>query len=46
MTCDAQGLIGREMFAIDGVKLTSAVSHQQYLKVVLFAHEAEASADN
>lgn len=23
MTCDAQGLIGREMFAIDGVKLSS-----------------------
>ncbi|MCV2423906.1 transposase, partial [Paucibacter sp. DJ4R-1] len=26
MTCDAQGLIGREMFAIDGVKLPSNAS--------------------
>ena len=27
MTCDAQGLIGREMFAIDGVKLPSNASN-------------------
>ncbi|KAB2839910.1 MAG: transposase, partial [Burkholderiales bacterium] len=26
MTCDAQGLIGREMFAIDGIKLPSNAS--------------------
>ncbi len=28
MTCDAQGLIGREMFAIDGVKLPSNASKE------------------
>ena len=29
MTCDAQGLIGREMFAIDGVKLSSNASKER-----------------
>lgn len=29
MTCDAQGLIGREMFAIDGVKLPSNASKER-----------------
>ena len=29
MTCDAQGLIGRDMFAIDGVKLPSNASKQK-----------------
>jgi transposase len=28
MTCDAQGLIGRDMFAIDGVKLPSSASKE------------------
>ncbi|MEO6625956.1 MAG: hypothetical protein ABIN37_14160 [Burkholderiaceae bacterium] len=29
MTCDAQSLIGREMFAIDGVKLPSNASKER-----------------
>lgn len=29
MTCDAQGLIGREMFAIEGVKLPSNASKER-----------------
>ena len=29
MTCDAQGLIGRDMFAIDGVKLSSNASKER-----------------
>lgn len=29
MTCDAQGLIGREMFAIDGVKLSSNANKER-----------------
>ena len=29
MTCDAQGLIGRQMFAIDGVKLPSNASKKK-----------------
>jgi len=29
MTCDAQGLIGRDMFAIDGVKLPSNASKER-----------------
>lgn len=29
LTCDAQGLIGRNMFAIDGVKLTSNASKER-----------------
>lgn len=29
MTCDAQGLIGREMFAVDGVKLPSNASKER-----------------
>lgn len=29
MTCDAQGLIGRDMFAIDGVKLASNASKER-----------------
>ena len=29
MTCDAMGLIGREMFAIDGVKLPSNASKER-----------------
>lgn len=41
LTCDAQGLIGRQMFAIDGVKLPSNASkHRSGTKAEL-AHDAE-----
>jgi len=41
LTCDAEGLIGRQMFAIDGVKLPSNASkHRSGTKAEL-AHDAE-----
>src|ERR1039458_9851685 len=41
MTCDAQGLIGRQMFAIDGVKLPSnAAKHRSGTHAEL-AHDAD-----
>jgi transposase len=41
MTCDAQGLIGRHMFAIDGVKLPSnAAKHRSGTRAEL-AHDAD-----
>ena len=39
--CDAQGLIGREMFAIDGVKLPSNASKQRSGTRAEFARQAE-----
>ena len=39
--CDAQGLIGREMFAIDGVKLASNASKQRSGARVEFVRQAE-----
>lgn len=41
MTCDAQGLIGREMFAIDGVKLPSNASKERSGTHAELAHRAE-----
>ena len=38
--CDRQGLIGREMFAIDGVKLPSNASKQKSGTRADFAHHA------
>lgn len=38
--CDRQGLIGREMFAIDGVKLPSNASKQKSGTRADFAHQA------
>ena len=38
--CDAQGLIGREMFAIDGVKLPSSASKQRSGTRTDFARQA------
>lgn len=38
--CDRQGLIGREMFAIDGVKLPSNASKQRSGTRADFAHQA------
>ena len=38
--CDAQGLIGREMFAIDGVKLPSNASKQRSGTRADFEHQA------
>lgn len=38
--CDRQGLIGREMFAIDGVKLPSNASQQKSGTRAEFAHQA------
>ncbi len=38
--CDAQGLIGREMFAIDGVKLPSNASKQRSGTRTDFARQA------
>ena len=38
--CDVQGLIGREMFAIDGVKLPSNASKQRSGTRADFAHQA------
>lgn len=39
--CDGQGLIGREMFAIDGVKLPANASKARSGTRADFAHEAE-----
>src|ERR1019366_2313270 len=41
LICDAQGLIGREMFAIDGVKLPSNASKQRSGTRADFAHQAK-----
>jgi transposase len=41
MTCDAQGLIGRDMFAIDGVKLPSNASKQRSATHEELRHRAE-----
>lgn len=41
MTCDAQGLIGRHMFAIDGVKLSSNASKQRSGTHDELAHRAD-----
>ena len=41
MTCDAQGLIGREMFAIDGVKLPSNASKERSGTHEELSHRAE-----
>jgi hypothetical protein len=41
MTCDAQGLIGREMFAIDGVKLPSNASKERSGTHEELRHRAE-----
>ena len=41
MTCDAQGLIGREMFAIDGVKLPSNASKERSGTQEELRHRAE-----
>ncbi len=40
LTCDAQGLIGRHMFAIDGVKLPSNASKERSGSFSELAHEA------
>ncbi|WP_019139443.1 IS1182 family transposase [Noviherbaspirillum massiliense] len=39
--CDSQGLIGREMFAIDGVKLPSNASKAKSGTCADFAHQAQ-----
>ena len=41
LICDRQGLIGREMFAIDGVKLPSNASKQKSGTRADFVHRAE-----
>lgn len=41
MSCDAQGLIGREMFAIDGVKLPSNASKERSGTHEELSHRAE-----
>jgi len=41
LVCDAQGLIGREMFAIDGVKLPSNASKERSGTRADFAHQAQ-----
>ena len=41
MTCDAQGLIGRDMFAIDGVKLPSNASKERSGTHQELRHRAE-----
>ena len=41
LICDAQGLIGREMFAIDGVKLPCNASKQRSGTRAEFAHQAQ-----
>ena len=41
MTCDTQGLIGRDMFAIDGVKLPSNASKHRSGTHAELAHDAE-----
>jgi transposase len=41
LTCDAQGLIGRQMFAIDGVKLPSNASKERSGSFAELTHEAD-----
>lgn len=41
LTCDAQGLIGKHMFAIDGVKLSSNASKECSGSFAELAHEAD-----
>jgi transposase len=41
LTCDAQGLIGKQMFAIDGVKLSSNASKERSGSFAELAHEAD-----
>jgi transposase len=41
LTCDSQGLIGRQMFAIDGVKLPSNASKHRSGTHTELAHDAE-----
>jgi transposase len=41
LICDAQGLIGREMFAIDGVKLPSNASKERSGTRADFEHQAQ-----
>ena len=41
MTCDAQGLIGRDMFAIDGVKLPSNASKERSGTFEELCHRAD-----
>ena len=41
MTCDRLGLIGREMFAIDGVKLPTNASKERSGTHAELAHRAE-----
>ena len=41
LVCDAQGLIGREMFAIDGVKLPSNASKERSGTRADFQHQAQ-----
>ena len=41
LTCDAQGLIGRQMFAIDGVKLPSNASKERSGSFAELAHNAQ-----
>jgi len=41
LICDAQGLIGREMFAIDGVKLPSNASKERSGTRADFVHQAQ-----
>ena len=41
LVCDAKGLIGREMFAIDGVKLPSNASKQRSGTRADFIHQAD-----
>lgn len=41
LTCDAQGLIGRHMFAIDGVKLPSNASKERSGSFAELAHGAD-----
>lgn len=41
LTCDAQGLIGRQMFAIDGVKLPSNASKHRSGTHAELAHDAQ-----
>ena len=41
LTCDAQGLIGRHMFAIDGVQLPSNASKERSGSFAALAHEAD-----
>lgn len=45
LTCDAQGLIGRQMFAIDGVKLPSNASKHRSGTHAELAHDAKKMED-